>query len=141
MEDEQIQENEVVGKSALEKHFETFTFDTLDTSKKKLILALEKTLGIISRACNKCGINRQTYYNYLIDEQFKKFVDDIQETAIDFAEGQLLTSIKNGSDTATIFYLKTKGKKRGYIERFETELSGKTEQVIRVRVQGEDEDE
>lgn len=44
MEDEQIQENEVVGKSALEKHFETFTFDTLDTSKKKINISFGKNV-------------------------------------------------------------------------------------------------
>ncbi len=114
-------------KSALEAHLETFSFDNLDAPKKRLLIALEKTMGIVSRACNKCGIHRQTYYNYLGDPKFKEHVDVIAENAIDFAEGQLLTSIKNGSDTATIFYLKTKGKKRGYVERQETELSGNLE--------------
>ena len=49
----------------------------------------------------------------------KKEVDEIVDVALDFAESKLLQSINNGSDTATIFYLKTKGKKRGYVEKQE----------------------
>ena len=39
--------------------------------------------------------------------------------ALDFAESQLHKQIQNGEVSSTIFYLKTKGKKRGYIERQE----------------------
>lgn len=34
-----------------------------------------------------------------------------------------LTLLKGGNTTATIFYLKTKGKKRGYVERREVEMT------------------
>jgi hypothetical protein len=113
-----------------------------DNLKKTLLECLDKSLGIVSHACKKANTTRKTFYQYCQeDANFKSEVDDIAEKAIDFAESKLLESIKNGSDTATIFYLKTKGKKRGYVERSETELSGKTEQIIRVRVQGETEDE
>jgi len=44
---------------------------------------------------------------------------DIENIALDFAESQLHKQIKEGNSTSTIFYLKTKGKKRGYIERQE----------------------
>lgn len=113
-----------------------------DTLKKTLLECLDKSLGIVSHACKKANTTRKTFYQYCQeDANFKLEVDDIAEKAIDFAESKLLESIKNGSDTATIFYLKTKGKRRGYVERTETELSGKTEQVIRVRVQGDDNEE
>ena len=35
-----------------------------------------------------------------------------------------MTSINNGSDTATIFFLKTRGKSRGYIDKQEVQHSG-----------------
>jgi hypothetical protein len=51
------------------------------------------------------------------DVDYKSAVDSIADIALDFAENKLHQSIKKGSDTATIFFLKTKGKKRGYVER------------------------
>ena len=53
------------------------------------------------------------------DESFADKVKDIENVALDFAESQLHQQIKTGNSTATIFFLKTKGKKRGYVERQE----------------------
>lgn len=92
----------------------------LDMQKKQLLEALEKSLGIVTTACKEVDISRQTFYNwYNSDEDFKKSVDDLHNVALDFAENALLTRIKEKSDTAIIFYLKTQGKKRGYIEKTE----------------------
>jgi hypothetical protein len=69
------------------------------------------------------GVDRTTFYNYYnADEEFRAAVDAIDDIALDFAESQLHKRIQNGDTTATIFFLKTKGKKRGYVER--TELTG-----------------
>ena len=88
--------------------------------KKALIEALEKSLGIVTTACKQVGIGRTTFYNYYNDDQeFKNQVDDIANMSLDFAESKLLEQIKDNSTAATIFYLKTKGKKRGYVERQE----------------------
>ena len=92
--------------------------------KKAIIEALEKSLGVVTTACKKVGIGRTQYYNWLKDdEEFAKEVDDIQNIALDFAESQLHKQIGDGNTSATIFYLKTKGKKRGYIERVEQSVS------------------
>ena len=99
--------------------------------KKAMILALEKTLGIVSSACEIAGIARTTHYEWCIeDPEYKKEVDSVKDRTLDFAESKLLESIKNGSDTATIFYLKTQGKKRGYIEKQELEHSGVIDQQV-----------
>lgn len=95
----------------------------LDIRKKAMIEALESSLGIVTTACKAVGINRQTHYNWLAnDPAYSSAVADVQEIALDFAESKLHNRIASEDTTATIFYLKTKGKKRGYIER--TELSG-----------------
>ena len=89
-------------------------------SKKALLEALKKSLGIVTNACERVGVGRTTYYEwYNNDEDFRNKVDDLQNVALDFAESQLHKQIAKQSTAATIFYLKTKGKKRGYIERQE----------------------
>ena len=110
------------------------------TLKKNMIAALGKSLGIVSTACASVGINRSTHYDWLKnDPDYKQEVADISEAAIDFAESKLMEKMngvvintdkkdnegnpivykREPSDTALIFYLKTKGKSRGYVERQE----------------------
>tara|TARA_R100000963_G_C4641773_1_gene105368 strand:+ start:854 stop:1213 length:360 start_codon:yes stop_codon:yes gene_type:complete len=88
--------------------------------KESILKALEQSLGIVTVACKKADVPRSTFYKWLNeDEEFAKQVHDIENIALDFAESQLHNQISNNSTAATIFYLKTKGKKRGYIERQE----------------------
>ncbi|MBL7881222.1 MAG: helix-turn-helix domain-containing protein [Chryseobacterium gambrini] len=84
--------------------------------KKKMVLkALEKSLAVVSSACQMANVNRQTFYNWLkSDSQFKEAYEEIKEISLDFAETSLFQQIGEYNTTATIFYLKTKGKHRGY---------------------------
>lgn len=93
--------------------------DKTDTIKKAVLESLEKSLGVVTTAVKQAGIARSTFYEWLKDPEFKKEVDDIQNIALDFAESQLHKQIRDGNTSATIFYLKTKGKNRGYVERQE----------------------
>lgn len=94
-----------------------------DILKKRMIEALEKSLGIVTTACKSTGIHRSTHYEWIIkDEAYKSEVESISEITLDFAESQLHKQINEGNTSATIFYLKTKGKKRGYVERQEFEV-------------------
>jgi hypothetical protein len=101
--------------------------------KKAMLEALEQSLGVVTSACKKVGIGRTTFYDWMrSDEDFAKQVKDIEDIAIDFAESQLHKQIKGGNTSATIFYLKTKGKNRGYVER--QEISGDLDNQLIVRV-------
>ena len=85
-----------------------------------MLEALEKSLGVVTSACKAVEISRETHYRWMReDSNYKEAVDDLANVALDFAESQLHKQIKGGNPTATIFYLKTKGKNRGYIERQE----------------------
>ena len=91
--------------------------------KESILKALEKNLGVVTLSCRKADIPRSTFYKWLkTDEEFAKQVKDIDNVALDFAESELFKQIQNGIPASTIFYLKTRGKKRGYIER--TEITG-----------------
>lgn len=95
------------------------TSDKVD-NKKRLLTALEKSFGVVTDACRNAKLSRETFYKYYNDDPiFKAAVDEMQEVALDFAETQLYKQIKDGIPTSTIFYLKTRGRKRGYIERTE----------------------
>jgi hypothetical protein len=113
-----------------------------DILKKAMIEALEKSLGIVTTATKAVGISRKTHYQWLIeDPEYKEEVEDLTNAALDFAEsklfekitgvevltghdketGEAITYTQPPSDTAIIFYLKTKGKHRGYIEKQQIE--------------------
>lgn len=99
--------------------------------KEELLKALEKSLGVVTTACKMARVGRTTFYEWLEkDSDFKKVVDDIKNVALDYAESKLYELIKDGNVTATIFYLKTKGKKRGYIERQEIAHEGVLESKV-----------
>jgi predicted DNA-binding transcriptional regulator AlpA len=100
--------------------------DSLGHTKKAMIEALEKSLGIVTQACKVVGISRDTHYRWMKDdEEYKQAVQDLGDVALDFAESKLHKLIDQGNPAATIFYLKTKGKNRGYIERQEIAVAEK----------------
>lgn len=99
--------------------------DRTEQHKKAMLEALEKSLGVVTSACKSVGVGRTTHYLWMdSDPEYRRAVNDIENIAIDFAESQLHQQIKGGNTTSTIFYLKTKGKKRGYVERQEIQHEG-----------------
>tara|TARA_R110002020_G_scaffold339678_1_gene554739 strand:+ start:47 stop:400 length:354 start_codon:yes stop_codon:yes gene_type:complete len=106
--------------------------------KEAMLQALENSLGVVTVACKQTGTPRSTYYKWLKeDNDFAKAVKDIENIALDFGESQLHSQMKDGNTSATIFFLKTKGKKRGYVERSELDLSSGDEPIkINVNIKG-----
>jgi len=97
----------------------------MDAQKKAMVAAMEKALGVVTTACKTVGISRQTHYNWLQDPDYAAAIEDVSEVAVDFAESHLHKLIKDGNPAATIFFLKTKGKGRGYVERQEIAVAEK----------------
>ena len=94
--------------------------------KSRTLDALERSLGIVSTAAKMVSIDRSTHYAWMkADAAYKKAVESISDSVLDFAESHLYKLVKEGNPAATIFFLKTKGKKRGYIERQEIEIQEK----------------
>ena len=106
--------------------------------KEAMLQALENSLGVVTVACKQVDIPRSTYYKWLKeDEDFARAVKDIENIALDFGESQLHSQMKDGNTSATIFFLKTKGKKRGYVERSELDLTSGDEPIkINVNIKG-----
>lgn len=105
----------------------------IDSHKKAMVDAMTNNLGNVTNACKEVGISRQTHYNYYNDDpEYKKVIDDIGEIVLDFAEQMLQEKIRDKDTTAIIFFLKTRGKKRGYIERAEQSLIFDTPPIIKL---------
>lgn len=108
---------------------------TTRVRKDLLLKALEKHLGVVKTACDEVGVLRQTYYKWLkADKRFRERVQDIKEVGLDYAESKLLQKIKAGNLTAIIFYLKTQGKVRGYIERTDVTSGDKPIEAVKVTI-------
>lgn len=94
--------------------------------------ALRASGGIYSAAsqwiAENIGVNysRQAIAKRIASSpELQKILDDVTEETIDVAECRLQELIASGNVTAILFYLRTKGKHRGYTER--QELTGVTE--------------
>tara|TARA_R110002167_G_scaffold109315_2_gene278681 strand:- start:6648 stop:6998 length:351 start_codon:yes stop_codon:yes gene_type:complete len=108
--------------------------------KEKVLEALEQALGVVTFACKAAGVGRSTFYKWMKeDEEFAKKVKDIEGVALDFVESQLFAQIKDHSTAATIFYLKTKGRKRGYWEKQQMDITTDDEPIqITIKLTDED---
>ena len=88
--------------------------------------AIRNARGFVTAAAQELGCSRRTVYRYL-----KKFagaqesLEDAREKRHDFVENQLMKAVDKGNITAIIFYLKTQCKERGYIERYQQEVTGR----------------
>jgi len=99
----------------------------MEHNKKSLLEALELSLGIVSTACRAARIGRTTHYRWIKeDPEYAALVKEIDDVAVDFAESSLHQQIKKQIPSSTIFYLKTKGKKRGYIETQDITTGGQS---------------
>jgi hypothetical protein len=98
-----------------------------DSIKRDLIECLEKALGVVTTACKMAKVSRKTFYQYTKnDEEFAEAVADIQEIALDFGESALYKQISKGNHVSTIYFLKTKGRARGFNENVEINQTTRT---------------
>lgn len=93
-----------------DKRYHDIPFETV-------VKAYEKSAGNMSLCAKAIGVDRRT-----LERWRKKYPEldvmmrDVDEGLIDLSESRLMQAINEGNLTAIIFYLKTKGKSRGYIE-------------------------
>jgi len=59
-------------------------------------------------------------YIWIKDEGLEAAIQEGRNRILDLAENKLASKIKEGDTTSLIFFLKTQGKARGYVEKTET---------------------
>ena len=107
------------------------------TSLKKvaMIKALGTTFGNVSKAIanlesNDYTVSRTQHYKWLKeDEEYAQAVEDASDKTLDLVEAALINQVKNGSVQATMFYLKTKGRNRGYNEKLDVDITSGEEPI------------
>lgn len=109
-------------------------------SNEKIIEVLKKKKGRLTVAATALNISVSSIYNYVRDdEELQKALKLIKEDELDFAEDQLhllmrgipvvdeqgkLIDWKVRPDNASVmFYLKTQGRDRGYVEKVDGSLN------------------
>ena len=92
-------------------------------TKRKVANAIDGSCGIIQRVVDKIGCNYVTIWRKLNKHpELRAMLELEKEKVLDMAENALLTKIKDLDTTSILFFLKTQGKKRGYIERQEQHI-------------------
>lgn len=91
--------------------------------KEQFLKAIQGSGGYVSLIADRVGCSIPTVYAWKDKEpEIEEAIKREKVRQVDFAEGKLQSLIKKENPTAIIFYLKTQGKDRGYVER--QELTG-----------------
>lgn len=95
-----------------------------DITNEQIAQVYAKKAGNMSATATALNLARQTLLNWRKnDEELAVMLQDVDESLVDFSESKLLEAINEGNLTAIIFHLKTKGKKRGYVEQIDNNVS------------------
>lgn len=113
-----------------------------EAEKKGFLDAYRSAGGVIKRACEALGIDESTFYYWRRND--KDFAAAFEEARIDYVEGRLMERISAGDTTAMIYFLKTKGRHRGWSEKLPqpvapkvtTEEAEATKLTIKRRISG-----
>jgi hypothetical protein len=119
--------------------------------KAEMIQALRMHKAVVWKACNAVGITRYQHNDWMRDDpDYREVYESIKEDRLDFVESKMIECIdgikvhrgysEDGepiiydvppNDKLIQFYLKTQGKKRGYVERQEvTGAEGERLQIV-----------
>jgi hypothetical protein len=91
--------------------------------QRQMLMALDKSLGVVTEAARMINMDPSTHHRWIKqNDAYKEAVMSVKDASLDFAETALFEKMKKGDTAAIIFYLKTQGKVRGYVER--NELTG-----------------
>jgi len=89
-------------------------YDYIITRAGIILIHIRKEFRYCIIALQKADVSRDEYVFWQDNIEFKRRLDLISDTSVDYVENKLLALINKNDLSAIQFYLKTKGKKRGY---------------------------
>lgn len=94
---------------------------------------IESTCGNIAHIARSLGVNRATIWKRCNQSPtLMQALTDAREAMIDNAESMLYKKVLEGSTPELLFFLKTQGRNRGYVER--QEITGKDGDEVKQRI-------
>mgnify|MGYP001571891153 CR=1 FL=1 len=95
--------------------------------------AIRLAKGNITAAAHALGVTREALsHRTRLTASLRAVLKEARETMLDTAETVLYSKVLAGDITALIFFLKTQGKSRGYIERVEYSIDDLRSEVRRL---------
>ena len=103
---------------------------------EEVAAALTETRGLVTLAAKRLGISRQAVNARIKNSKLvRDALIDAREAQLDRTELALFNQIDAGEGWAVIWYLKTLGKGRGYVERVADAPPAEGEQVRRIIIE------
>ena len=110
--------------------------------KKEIFIEAYKINNDVSKSCKSARIGRTTYYRWIKQTSFREKLDTAVEELRDKIESTLIDNALSGNpkhNACLIFYMKTKMRDRGYIEKQEIEHIGDIPMTINLITKSNDE--
>lgn len=95
--------------------------EKIEVDRDQLIEAIQRLNGNIAAVAKSLGVSRFMLARRIEEDyELREIVHTTREEMLDMAESSLYRRVLAGDSWAVCFFLKTQGRKRGYIERGET---------------------
>lgn len=97
----------------------------ISVKREKIKEAIFSAGGFITQTAELLGVERHTVSRWRHnDVEIAEWFEEAVDNNLDIAETKLMENIKAGKEASVFFYLKCKGKARGFIERQQFEHMG-----------------
>lgn len=97
-------------------------------TKERVMKAIPGTHGLVMNISKKLGVSYTSLYCFLqkLDDRtwYDTMLKEEHEKLCDVAEDSLFDDIIKGDTRSRNFYLKTKGRDRGYVTKTENDVTG-----------------
>ena len=105
--------------------------EQIELKKAKFLEALKECKGLIYLACSAANVGRTTVFIWRKDDpDFDEAIKQVQEMVIDVVEHKLLSKIDDGDTDAIKFFLRSRGKDRGYGDDKNTNTNNAPQQIV-----------
>ncbi len=101
-------------------------------SKSDIKKAIVGCKGMVSVVAKRLKVSWHVADHFIKDNDLLEDMAGEKETLLDFVESKLFENVNANDTTSIIFYLKTQGKNRGYIEKQNLDITSAGNEIKQV---------